>query len=172
MHEIKKEHALSLREKKVLIELLKNCKESDRTLARKLKTSQATITRTRNNLYEKGFIHGFTISPGLNKLGLQLTVFTFLKMNFNIQNNGNYLILKEEPRIIFASEGEGLAGKTHVLVSVHDTFPDFQEFIKKIRIKLGKNIIELTSFFVSNNNCLKQISFNNAIENKLFAKEL
>jgi len=41
---------------KVLSELMKNSKLSDRELARKLGSSQPTVTRTRRRLEEKGYI--------------------------------------------------------------------------------------------------------------------
>ena len=64
-----------------MIELLKNSKESDRKLARKLGVSQPTITRTRNKLEREGFIRSYTIFPNWRKLGFEILALTFVKMD-------------------------------------------------------------------------------------------
>lgn len=61
---------------KLLIELMKNAKRSDREIARVLGSSQPTITRSRARL-EKDFIDGYTVLPKWRNIGFRLVAFTF-----------------------------------------------------------------------------------------------
>ena len=63
------------REKELLFQLLRNSKLSDREIAKKVQTSQSTITRSRHKL-EKKIIQSYTIVPDLSKLGIKLIAFT------------------------------------------------------------------------------------------------
>ena len=56
---------------KLLWELLKNSRRSDRELAKALGTSQPTVTRRRVNI-EKNFIDGYTAIPKWEKIGFEL----------------------------------------------------------------------------------------------------
>ena len=56
----------------LLRELLKNSKRSDRELAKVLKVSQPTITRTRHKLEKSGMTQDYTIVPDFKKMGFEL----------------------------------------------------------------------------------------------------
>ena len=62
----------------VLRELLRNSKRSDREIAKILKTSQPTVTRTRKTL-EKKIIRTYTLVPEFSKMGYEMLAFTFAK---------------------------------------------------------------------------------------------
>ncbi len=63
--------------KKLLSELLKDSKRSDRELAKVLSVSQPTVTRRRNSLVKEGTIQEFTIIPDFAKLGFEIMAFSF-----------------------------------------------------------------------------------------------
>ena len=63
---------------KLLRELLKNSKRSDRDLAKILKVSQPTITRTRHKLEKSGMIQDYTIIPDFEKMGFEILVVTLI----------------------------------------------------------------------------------------------
>jgi DNA-binding Lrp family transcriptional regulator len=46
---------------KLIAELMKNSKQSDRELAKKLGVSQPTVTRTRTRLEKEGYIKEYTL---------------------------------------------------------------------------------------------------------------
>jgi len=50
--------------RKLLSELLKDSKRSDRELAKALGVSQPTVTRNRSRLVKDGVIREFTVIPG------------------------------------------------------------------------------------------------------------
>ena len=64
---------------KLLGELLKNSKQSDRELAKTLNVSQPTISRARHKLEKSGMIKDYTIVPDFKKMGFGLLVITLPK---------------------------------------------------------------------------------------------
>ena len=67
-------------ERRLLSELMKNCRRSDRELAKVLGVSQPTVTRAIHRLQEEGYIKEYTVIPDFSKLGYELMGFTFVKM--------------------------------------------------------------------------------------------
>jgi DNA-binding Lrp family transcriptional regulator len=59
-------------ELKVIIELLKNSRRSDRELSKAIGVSQPTVSRTIDKLKKQGYIKEFTIIPDFKKLGFQV----------------------------------------------------------------------------------------------------
>lgn len=55
---------------------MKNAKLSDRDLAKKIGSSQPTVTRTRKKLEKKGYIKEYTIILNFEKLGFKLMAMT------------------------------------------------------------------------------------------------
>ncbi|TET19340.1 Lrp/AsnC family transcriptional regulator [Candidatus Bathyarchaeota archaeon] len=132
---------------KLLYELIKNSKRSDRDLAKILKVSQPTITRTRKKLEKKGYIRGYTALPDLTKLGYEIAAFTFMNI---AQSDIKARIkeIKENPKILFASTGTGLHGFNCAIVSLHKDFTDFDQFMSDIRSRWAANITDIDNFLV------------------------
>jgi len=97
---------------KLLRELLKNSKQSDRELAKILKVSQPTITRTRHKLEKSGLIKDYTIVPDFKKMGFQLLAINLAKIRPEVLSSGVIEKAREFierfPNTIFASTGEGM----------------------------------------------------------------
>jgi DNA-binding Lrp family transcriptional regulator len=72
---------LSMRDVEVRLvsELMKNSRRSDRELAKILGLSQPTVTRMRNRLESEGIIREYTVIPDFSKMGYQLVGFTLVK---------------------------------------------------------------------------------------------
>jgi len=152
------------RQKELLIQLLRNSKLSDREIAKKLKTSQSTITRTRHKL-EKRVIQSYTIVPNLSKLDIKLIAFTFAtcpspspELMKNIDD-----FIESQPSVVFAGHGEGL-GKTGFIVSFHKDFSDFTDFMRKTRLQCKGFGETVESFVVSTDKLLKTLSMAKAVE--------
>jgi DNA-binding Lrp family transcriptional regulator len=64
---------------RLISELIKNSRRSDRELAKALHVSQPTVTR-RRALIEKELIDGYTTIPKWEKLGYELFAITFVKI--------------------------------------------------------------------------------------------
>jgi DNA-binding Lrp family transcriptional regulator len=136
---------------KLLWELLKNSRRSDRELAKTLGTSQPTVTRRRANI-EKNFIDGYTAIPKWEKIGFEIVAFTLVKAKIKyVKSEEREALFKrarewmmKQPNVVFATEGQGI-GWDGVCVSLHKNYSDFIEFIKKHNSELDF-IIESQSF--------------------------
>jgi len=68
-------------EMKILFELIKGARRRDRELARALRFSQPTVTRTRSKLERMGLVKEYTIIPDLRKMGYELLAFTLMSFS-------------------------------------------------------------------------------------------
>lgn len=147
----------------LLHELIIDCKRSDRKLANVLHASQPTITRMRKNLENSGFIREYTIMPALEKMGFEIVAMNFLSIMHGqepIKEIQKWA--SENNSVILASHGEGLAGKTVMLVSVHKDFTDFSAFSHALKDFLGPKMSSTQSFLFSlRAGVLKDFSFRN-----------
>jgi DNA-binding Lrp family transcriptional regulator len=148
---------------RLLIELLGNSKESDRKLAKRLKVSQPTITRTRGKLEREGFIRSYTILPNWKKLGFEIFALTFVKMHSEVVSEELFTKLKkyaeEFPSVFFASRGQGL-GMTGVIMSMHKDYRDYAKKLAIFRQDWAKHLETLQSFvMVTDEGLIKEFSF-------------
>ena len=151
------------REKKLLIQLLKNSKLSDREIAKKLDTSQSTITRNRHKL-EKKILKNYTGIPEFKKLGINLVAFTFGRcIKPGNESKKIHDFLDKMHNIIFSGHGEGM-GKTAIVISIHKDFSDYTSFINEFRRVSSKSYEKLESFFVSTDGFLSTLNLSRAVE--------
>jgi DNA-binding Lrp family transcriptional regulator len=136
----------------ILKELLKNCRRSDRELARALRVSQPTVTRRRTNV-EKSYIDGYTVIPKWKEVGLEVIAFSFVKHKIKFAKpevmKETFKIVEEwmskQPNVILAIDGQGM-GWDAVFVSLHKNYTDFVEFMRKHDNELSEYLIERESF--------------------------
>jgi len=157
--------------KKLLIELLRNSKKSDRKLAKKLGVSQPTITRTRGKIEREGLIRSYTIIPDWRKLGFEIFVLTFVKMNPEVTSEELYRKLRKYaakfPNVFFSSRGQGL-GMTGVIMSLHKDYRDYAQKIGKFRNDWAQYLEDMQSFImVTDEGEIKEFSFKYLDENLL-----
>lgn len=74
---------------KLIPELMRNSRRSDRELARILGTSQPTVTRIRTKLEKEGFIREYTIIPDFCRIGYTLIAITFTDVKQILDRKGN-----------------------------------------------------------------------------------
>lgn len=137
---------------KLLWELMKNSRRSDRQLAKCLGTSQPTVTR-RRGIIEKSFIEGYTAIPKWEKIGFQLVAFTFIKHRIKYAKSevteAAFRKVEEwmmkQPNVILAIDGQGM-GWDGICVSLHKSYSDFTEFIRKHNCELSELLIDAQSF--------------------------
>ena len=68
-------------ELKLISELMKNSRRSDRELAKQLRVSQPTVTRLRSKLEKEGIIKEYTMIPDFAKIGYEIMGITSLNVN-------------------------------------------------------------------------------------------
>ena len=137
---------------KILAELLKNSRRSDRELARALGISQPTVTRRRASI-EKNFIDGYTAVPKWEKIGFEIVAFSFVKHNIKfaepkVREECYRKVkewLKKQPNVIFAIEGQGM-GWDAIFVSFHKNYSDFIEFSNRHNSELSEFLVDCQSF--------------------------
>jgi len=139
---------------KILFELMKNSKISDRKLAKTLGVSQPTVSRRRARL-EKELIVGYTVIPKWNKVGFKIVGFTFIKSKFKyanskereaaIQKVREWMI--KQPNVVLSIGGEGM-GWSGLTVSLHKGYSDYMEFKRKHDSELG-GIVDDSQTFIA-----------------------
>ena len=133
----------------VFLELLRNSHRSDRQLAKDMGVSQPTVTRARSRLEKGGLIRQYTIMPNFVEMGFQIVAITCFK-----SKRKRELLEKAKrvtmsiPNIIFAARAEGM-GKNGVVISLHQTYRNYANFITKLMFEHGEEVEEYGSMLIS-----------------------
>jgi len=127
--------------RKLLCELLKDSKRSDRKLAKVLGVSQATVSRMRNKLVKDGMIQEFTILPDFPKMGYEIMAISLAqtKMGPEIEEKAKKYMNKH-PNVIFVARAEGM-GKNGLMISLHKDYADYSHFFMN-HLVYWRDIIE------------------------------
>jgi len=139
---------------KILSELMKSSRMSDRKLAKIIGVSQPTVTR-RRALLEKDFLSEYTVIPNFAKLGIELMVFHLVQWKptcghvdtKEFQERVN-TFLSDHPNIIFIASGQGF-GMSRIAVSLHKNYSEYIAFMTEFREKWGAHVAKEDSFIVS-----------------------
>jgi DNA-binding Lrp family transcriptional regulator len=144
-------------DRKILWELMKNSRRSDRQLAKVLKTSQPTVTRRRAKL-EKEVIDGYTAIPKWGTIGFELAAFTFMKTTKGhskpeeqkaaVRKGREWM--NKQPNVIFSAAGQGM-GWDGITISLHKTYSDFADFKRRHDLENSDIITESETFIVDLN---------------------
>lgn len=136
---------------KILAQLIKNSRLSDRQIAKILGVSQPTVTR-RRTILERERLLDFTAVPDLKKLGFEILAFTCA--NWKHENypdertEETKAFLSKHPNVIFVSTGRGLTAD-RITVSVHKNYADYYTFMQELRQEWGSYVGKIDSFIVS-----------------------
>jgi len=136
---------------RLLRELLKNSKRSDRELAKILNVSQATITRTRHKLEMNGTIEDYTIIPDFEKMGFELLAINFAKLRPEIltpetSEKAREFIAKF-PNTIFASSGQGM-GMNAVDIAFYRNYAEYHQRVNLMKTEWRDFVDDIQSFIV------------------------
>ncbi len=137
------------RAKQLLLELIKNSKRSDREIAKVMKVSQPTITRTRKRL-EKKAIANYTVVPDFPMLGYEILALTLISSTgakSDAVEKAKEWTMKH-PNIIFASQGEGM-NMTGAMISLHKSFEEYSKFMLELRKDWSGILRDVQTFMVS-----------------------
>lgn len=147
---------------KLLFELIKNSKRSDRDLAKILDISQPTVTRLRKVL-EKEAIEQYTVIPNLSYLGFDivaLTLFRSKELVHPLVEEGQKWA-KQQPNVVYVSTGQGI-DSDGLVVSIHKNYADFVKYYQLFRRDWGKHLQDFKIFLISvkGSMTMKHFSFN------------
>jgi DNA-binding Lrp family transcriptional regulator len=137
---------------KLLKELIRNSRRSDRELAKALRISQPTVTRNRK--LAESYVRSYTIVPEFRKIGYEILAITFAKAKtYDKRQVETKLELAKKwamqhPNVFFASDGEGL-GKDAVMFSVHKDYSKYADFMREYTVNFADFVSDVQSFIVS-----------------------
>lgn len=144
---------------KLVAELMKNSHRSDRELAKVLKVSQPTVTRTRANLEKEGFIREYTVIPDFARLGFQLAAITLVKARENLTEEElkraqqiAHKDVEREPQdtIVLLNRGMG-GGYDFVFISFHKDYSDYAARLRELKEYFFVNTSDTLSFLINLN---------------------
>jgi len=137
-------------ELRLISELIKDSRRSDRELAKAIGVSQPTVSRVRLRLEKEGMIE-YSASPNLAKLGFEILAIVLGRRNYqkhpeiDIQKAKNYA--RDHPNILFSASGNGL-GYDRISVSVHRDFSDYSRFMQELEAEWA-GIMDVDSFLIN-----------------------
>ena len=142
-------------ELRVIAELMKNSRRSDRELAKALGTSQPTVSRTIKRLEKMGIIKEYTMIPDFAKLGYKLMGISFIKLEDAPSQSITSEIKKQTIEVeknnpyasLMAVDGEGLK-KERMFISLYRTYSDFHRAMDLAKRLPFVKIDSLESFLV------------------------
>jgi len=152
-------------ELKLLAELAKSPRRSDRELARSMGVSQPTVSRTRMRVEKQGLIRYAGILD-LAKLGFEIIAMTLANWRHeeysDVRVAKSQDFIKRHPNIIFVSTGRGFKSDM-VAISVHKSYTDYAKFMEEIKAEWAEFTTITGSFLISTgtDNVLKPISLDN-----------
>ncbi len=137
------------RMRKLVSELMKDSKRSDRELAKVLKVSQPTVSRMRGKLVKDGLIQQFTAIPDLAKLGFEILAISCIKTKVtdeSVEKAEKWM--NQYPNIIFVARAEGM-GKNGVMISVHRSYTEYSKFVTENLQYWGDAIEDYSTMLIS-----------------------
>ena len=152
----KRKEGLKDVELRLISELMKGSRRSDRELARALRVSQPTVSRIRTRLEKEGIIKEYTMIPDLGKLGIEIIAVTFglwsteklSEYSESVRIEKAKQFISKHPNVVFASSGNGLS-MGRMIISVHKTYSGYVEFVREMRTEWEGLLSHLDSFIIS-----------------------
>ena len=143
-------------ELKIISELMKNSRRSDRELAKAVGVSQPTIGRIIKRLEKEGIIREYTMIPDFRKLGYELLALTFLRLNKAISEEEAEKARKETKQrlekshfgIIMLERGIGL-GYDGVLIGLYKDYAKYAEHRNILKQYPFLEVSDVEGFLIS-----------------------
>jgi DNA-binding Lrp family transcriptional regulator len=126
-------------ELRLVSELMKNSRRSDRELAKALGVSQPTVSRLISRLQKEGVIKEYTMVPDFCKLGFNLMAIIMFKLKpispaeiKELQGAARELDNQERRPYLMVMDGMGL-GKELAVISFHRDYGDYDNYMRGVR---------------------------------------
>lgn len=122
-------------ELKLISELLKDSRRSDRELAKAIGVSQPTVSRMIKRLEKERIIRGYTVVPDFSKLGYSLLAITFVELKQGLtmeqteeaREKARDSLIENHNEIIMLERGIGVS-HDGVFLSVHKDYSSYVGF--------------------------------------------
>jgi DNA-binding Lrp family transcriptional regulator len=135
-------------ELKLIAELMRNSRRSDRELAKAIGVSQPTVTRIISKLEKEGVIKEYTMIPDFSKLGYRILALIFVKLKKTLNpeetDKARQIIRENLSRSVFGivmlERGIGLSYDGVIMAY----FPDYASYVKYRNIIKAYPFVELS----------------------------
>ncbi len=143
-------------ELRLVSELMKNSRRSDRELAKTVGVSQPTVSRTVKRLEKEGYIQEYTMIPNFAKLGYRILALTFVKLKQSLGEQeidrarkiANEAIKTGPFEVVMLERGIGL-DSDGVFISYHLDYNAYVKFMELLRKFEFLRIDEIRTFLVN-----------------------
>lgn len=144
-------------ELRLISELMKNSRRSDRELAKVLGISQPTVTRLRTRLEKEGVIKEYTMIPDFSKLGYTIMALTFIEHRKELDPKEKDEIVRmgverarqeDTTETIMAERGMGL-GYDAVVISYQKDYSSHVNHINTLKQFSHMNPSNVQSFLIN-----------------------
>jgi DNA-binding Lrp family transcriptional regulator len=126
-------------ELKLVSELMKDSRRSDRELAKVLGISQPTVSRAISRLEKEGVIREYTMIPDFCKLGFNLMAVIMFKLKSispeelqELHRAARELDKQERRPYLLVMDGIGM-GKELVIISFHRDYGDYDTYMRDVK---------------------------------------
>jgi DNA-binding Lrp family transcriptional regulator len=141
---------------KLIAELMRNSRQNDRELAKKLGVSQATVARTRTRLEKEGYIKEYTLIPDFRKLGFEIMALNLIKLSKEpseeelkkLTEYGHEYEKRNPFALALAVSGMG-AGYDRATISFHENYSSLMEFIRESNQTPWSEFYHYDTFIIS-----------------------
>ncbi|HYB68977.1 MAG TPA: winged helix-turn-helix transcriptional regulator [Candidatus Acidoferrales bacterium] len=145
-------------EVKLVSELMKNSRRSDRELAKVLKVSQPTVSRTIKKLEKEGIIKEYTMIPDFKLLGYQIMAIMLFgkpepwreKERAELRKAALEMEKRTPQANLIVVNGEGLK-KSRVAINLYRDYASYLESLNMIRNLPNIDADDIESFLIDLN---------------------
>ena len=140
---------------KLISELMKNSRRSDRELARTLRVSQPTVTRIRTRLEKEGIVKEYTMIPDFAKLGFGIASIDFARLRGPVPEE-KLMEIREQVRqtskkkplpTIAGMSGMG-CNADRVVVAFHENYSTYCEYLETLKQHPLVIVDQINSFLI------------------------
>lgn len=142
-------------ELKIICELMKNSRRSDREMAKAVGVSQPTVSRTIKKLQREGYIKEYTIIPNFTKLGFRIMTIIFTKLRKQLSSDALEELRKQVRDAEQKNPSSILMGLTgigcdsdRVLVLLSEDYSSYSQYIGKIKQHPLISVEDVKSFVI------------------------
>ena len=143
-------------ELRLVSELMKNSRRSDRELAKALGVSQPTVSRAIKSLEKQGMIKEYTMIPDFSKLGYKVLAITFVKLKKALNQEqiektrrlAKESLNAEALEVVMLERGLGL-DSDGVFITYHKDYSSHVKFIAWLRQFDFLTIEDIRNFLIS-----------------------
>jgi DNA-binding Lrp family transcriptional regulator len=142
-------------ELKLISELMKNSRRSDRDLAKAIGISQPTVTRIRNKLEKEGYIKEYTVMLDFSKIGYKIMAITFALSRALEEKEAERArkaladgVKDKQFEFIMLERGYGL-GFDGVVISLHKDYSSYLKVLEWLRQFDFLEVRKINSFLIN-----------------------